>query len=72
MSSGGVGGQKLSPALHYIFVKNCIFEENFDFFLTKNNIFFSKNNINMCFGTSQDIHKSAVQFSKICRPLPPT
>jgi hypothetical protein len=58
MRSGGVGGQKLSPPLNYIFGKNGILEENFDFFLPKNNIFFQK-----IFGTSQDIHKSAVQFS---------
>jgi hypothetical protein len=39
MTSGGVGGQKLSPPLNYIFGENGILEENFDFFLPKNDIF---------------------------------
>ncbi len=42
MNSGEVGGQELFSPLNYIFVKNGIFEENFDFFLPKNNIFFPK------------------------------
>jgi hypothetical protein len=57
MSSGEVGGQKLSPALYYIFGANGICKENFDFFLPKNYIF--PNN----FRTSQDIHKSAINCS---------
>jgi hypothetical protein len=35
MTSGGVGGQKLFSPQNYIFVKNGIFEENFDFFFAK-------------------------------------
>jgi hypothetical protein len=41
MSSGEVGGQKLSHALYYIFGANGICKENFDFFFAKK-LHFSK------------------------------